>query len=256
MPLPWFRRKRTEEPALAESALEAQVVEVPTTVVEPAETGADGDESTTTTAAKKRRRGTRGGRNRRKTGTAAAELETADKIGYKLPLLARHPLMPGKTLPVYAANFVLMEYGTGAIFGCPGHDERDHEFATKYGLPIIPVVHSEGSGDSFQLTSYMLHQYASLYQPYGGSAPTEYYFRKGSQVAENGSDSVMNFISSAAANAASGGDKRIGTEGAAPPGSEGAARVTSREGLRGWAPRPMHSWRTKRRSLRSTNSAR
>lgn len=79
----------------------------------------------------------------RKTGTAAAELETAEKIGYKLPLLAEHPLMPGKTMPVYAANFVLMEYGTGAIFGCPGHDERDHEFATKYGLPIIPVVMPE-----------------------------------------------------------------------------------------------------------------
>ena len=76
----------------------------------------------------------------RKTGTAAAEVETAEKIGYKLPLLAKHPLMPGKTVPVYAANFVLMEYGTGAIFGCPGHDERDHEFATKYGLPILPVV--------------------------------------------------------------------------------------------------------------------
>jgi leucyl-tRNA synthetase len=53
--------------------------------------------------------------------------------------------MPGKTLPVYAANFVLMEYGTGAIFGCPGHDKRDHEFATKYGLPIIPVVMPEGT---------------------------------------------------------------------------------------------------------------
>ncbi|SEO96051.1 leucyl-tRNA synthetase [Rhodospirillales bacterium URHD0017] len=81
----------------------------------------------------------------RKTGTAAAEIETAEKIGYKLPLLARHPLIPGMTLPVYAANFVLMEYGTGAIFGCPGHDERDHEFATKYGLPIIPVVMPEGA---------------------------------------------------------------------------------------------------------------
>jgi leucyl-tRNA synthetase len=81
----------------------------------------------------------------RKTGTAAAEIETAEKIGYKLPLLAKHPLIPGKTLPVYAANFVLMEYGTGAIFGCPGHDERDHEFATKYGLPIIPVVMPEGA---------------------------------------------------------------------------------------------------------------
>jgi leucyl-tRNA synthetase len=76
----------------------------------------------------------------RKTGTAAAEVETAEKQGYKLPLLAQHPLMPGKTVPVYAANFVLMEYGTGAIFGCPGHDERDHEFATKYSLPILQVV--------------------------------------------------------------------------------------------------------------------
>ena len=76
----------------------------------------------------------------RKTGTAAAEVETAEKQGYKLPLLARHPLVPGRTLPVYAANFVLMEYGTGAIFGCPAHDERDHEFATKYGLPILQVV--------------------------------------------------------------------------------------------------------------------
>ncbi|OFX01908.1 MAG: leucine--tRNA ligase [Alphaproteobacteria bacterium RIFCSPHIGHO2_12_FULL_66_14] len=76
----------------------------------------------------------------RKTGTAAAEIETAEKIGYKLPLLAKHPLIEGRTMPVYAANFVLMEYGTGAIFGCPGHDERDHAFATKYGLPILPVV--------------------------------------------------------------------------------------------------------------------
>jgi len=76
----------------------------------------------------------------RKTGTAAAELETAEKLGFRLPLLAKHPLMLGKSLPVYAANFVLMEYGTGAIFGCPGHDVRDHEFAAKYGLPILPVV--------------------------------------------------------------------------------------------------------------------
>jgi leucyl-tRNA synthetase len=76
----------------------------------------------------------------RQTGTAAAEIETAEKIGYRLPLLAKHPFIPDKTLPVYAANFVLMEYGTGAIFGCPGHDERDFEFAKKYGLPILPVV--------------------------------------------------------------------------------------------------------------------
>src|SRR5262245_53949919 len=76
----------------------------------------------------------------RKTGTAAGEIETAEKIRDRLALLTQHPLLPGKTLPVYAANFVLMEYGTGAIFGCPGHDVRDHEFARKYGLPIIPVV--------------------------------------------------------------------------------------------------------------------
>jgi len=88
----------------------------------------------------------------RKTGTAAAELETAEKQGYKLPLLAGHPLMPGKSMPVYAANFVMMEYGTGAIFGCPGHDERDHEFATKYGLPIIPVVMpSDADAKSFSV---------------------------------------------------------------------------------------------------------
>jgi leucyl-tRNA synthetase len=53
---------------------------------------------------------------------------------------AKHPLIPGKTLPVYIANFVLMDYGTGAIFGCPAHDQRDLDFATKYGLPILPVV--------------------------------------------------------------------------------------------------------------------
>ncbi|HYC66000.1 MAG TPA: leucine--tRNA ligase, partial [Reyranellaceae bacterium] len=89
----------------------------------------------------------------RKTGTAAAEVETAEKIGHSLPLLAKHPLMPGKTLPVYAANFVLMKYGTGAIFGCPGHDERDHEFATKYGLPIIPVVMpKDADAKSFSVT--------------------------------------------------------------------------------------------------------
>ena len=87
----------------------------------------------------------------RKTGTAAAEVETAEKVGYKLPLLAKHPLVPGKTVPVYAANFVLMEYGTGAIFGCPGHDERDHEFATKYALPILPVVMPK-DGDAAQFS--------------------------------------------------------------------------------------------------------
>jgi leucyl-tRNA synthetase len=89
----------------------------------------------------------------RKTGTAAAEVETAEKQGYKLPLLARHPLIAGKTIPVYAANFVLMEYGTGAIFGCPGHDERDHEFATKYGLPILQVVAPANAKDKIDIAA-------------------------------------------------------------------------------------------------------
>ncbi|HZP98718.1 MAG TPA: leucine--tRNA ligase [Reyranella sp.] len=92
----------------------------------------------------------------RKTGTAAAELETAEKQGYKLPLVARHPLMPNKTMPVYAANFVLMEYGTGAIFGCPAHDERDHEFARKYGLPILQVVApADGSKVDVQAAAFV-----------------------------------------------------------------------------------------------------
>jgi len=51
-----------------------------------------------------------------------------------------HPFIKGAELPVYVANFVLIEYGTGAIFGCPGHDQRDLDFARKYGLPVVPVV--------------------------------------------------------------------------------------------------------------------
>jgi leucyl-tRNA synthetase len=72
-------------------------------------------------------------------GTTAAELETAEKLGFDTGIGARHPFT-GKNLPVYIANFVLMEYGTGAIMAVPGHDQRDFEFATKYGLPIVRVV--------------------------------------------------------------------------------------------------------------------
>ncbi len=80
----------------------------------------------------------------RKTGTAEAEIETAEKLGYNTGLTAAHPFDPNWKLPVYVANFVLMGYGTGAIFGCPGHDQRDHDFASKYHLPILPVVLPEG----------------------------------------------------------------------------------------------------------------
>ena len=73
-------------------------------------------------------------------GTSEAEIETAEKKGYRTPIEVVHPLDPEWRLPVYIANFVLMDYGTGAIFGVPGHDQRDFEFAKKYDLPIKRVV--------------------------------------------------------------------------------------------------------------------
>jgi leucyl-tRNA synthetase len=76
----------------------------------------------------------------KKGGTTAAELETAEKKGFDTGLKVLHPLDPEWTLPLYIANFVLMDYGTGAIFGVPGHDQRDFEFSGKYGLPINRVV--------------------------------------------------------------------------------------------------------------------
>ena len=72
-------------------------------------------------------------------GTTAAELETAEKLGFDTGIGARHPFT-GENLPVFIANFVLMDYGTGAIMAVPGHDQRDFEFATKYDLPIPRVV--------------------------------------------------------------------------------------------------------------------
>ncbi|MFQ5534361.1 MAG: leucine--tRNA ligase [Sphingomonadales bacterium] len=75
-----------------------------------------------------------------KTGTSEAAIEMAEKKGYDTGLLAVHPFVEGRHLPVYVANFVLMDYGAGAIFGCPGHDQRDLDFARKYGLPVVPVV--------------------------------------------------------------------------------------------------------------------
>jgi leucyl-tRNA synthetase len=73
-------------------------------------------------------------------GTTAAELETAEKKGFDTGLRVIHPLDPSWTLPLYVANFVLMDYGTGAIFGCPAHDQRDLDFARKYDLPVTRVV--------------------------------------------------------------------------------------------------------------------
>jgi len=78
-------------------------------------------------------------------GTSAAEIETAEKKGYSTAFEVVHPLDPEWRLPIYIANFVLMDYGTGALFGVPGHDQRDFEFAKQYGLPIKRVV--AGSAD-------------------------------------------------------------------------------------------------------------
>ena len=72
----------------------------------------------------------------RKGGTTEEAIETAEKLGMDTGLRVRHPFDTAWELPVYIANFILMDYGTGAIFGCPAHDARDFEFATKYGLPI------------------------------------------------------------------------------------------------------------------------
>ena len=73
-------------------------------------------------------------------GTSEAAVETAEKRGYHTGFHVQHPLVADCQLPVYIANFVLMEYGTGAIFGCPAHDQRDLDFANAYDLPVLPVV--------------------------------------------------------------------------------------------------------------------
>ncbi|MBI1197354.1 MAG: leucine--tRNA ligase [Phenylobacterium sp.] len=76
----------------------------------------------------------------RKGAATEAEIETAEKIGYDTGLKVKHPFDPNWELPVWIANFILMDYGTGAIFACPAHDQRDLDFARKYGLPVKPVV--------------------------------------------------------------------------------------------------------------------
>ena len=91
----------------------------------------------------------------KKGGTTAAEIETTEKKGFDTGLRVVHPLIPGETLPVWIANFVLIEYGTGAIFGCPAHDQRDFEFATKYALPIIPTFVPEGADEAVLSEAYV-----------------------------------------------------------------------------------------------------
>jgi len=76
----------------------------------------------------------------KQSGTAAADIETAEKKGVDTGFSVIHPLDPDWKLPLFVANFVLMDYGTGAIFGCPAHDQRDLDFARKYALPVMRVV--------------------------------------------------------------------------------------------------------------------
>ena len=84
----------------------------------------------------------------RKGGTTAADIETAEKRGFNTGLTVEHPLDASWHLPVYVANFVLMDYGTGAVFGCPAHDQRDLDFARKYHLPVTRVVADGDLADS------------------------------------------------------------------------------------------------------------
>ncbi len=82
-----------------------------------------------------------------KSGTTEESIAAAEKLGFKTDLMAINPLDKSMKVPVYFANFVLMDYGLGAVFGCPAHDQRDLDFAKKYGLSIIPVVRPEKDKD-------------------------------------------------------------------------------------------------------------
>ena len=74
-------------------------------------------------------------------GTTEESIANAEKIGFDSGLKAKHPFIKNKTIPVFVANFILMDYGTGAIFGCPAHDQRDFDFATKYNLNTVSYTH-------------------------------------------------------------------------------------------------------------------
>ncbi|OAN96119.1 leucine--tRNA ligase [Sulfitobacter geojensis] len=91
----------------------------------------------------------------RKGGTTEEAIETAEKLGFDTGITVRHPFDTAHELPVYIANFILMDYGTGAIFGCPAHDPRDFEFATKYGLPIISTYLPSEESDETLAEAYV-----------------------------------------------------------------------------------------------------
>lgn len=86
-----------------------------------------------------------------KTGTTEESIANAEKIGFKTDIKAINPLDKTKEVPVYFANFVLMDYGFGAVFGCPAHDQRDLDFALKYNLKVLPVVCPPGESNNFKI---------------------------------------------------------------------------------------------------------
>ena len=88
-----------------------------------------------------------------KTGTTEESIARAEKIGFKTDIIAINPLDENIQVPVYFANFVLMDYGFGAVFGCPAHDQRDLDFANKYGLKIKPVVCPPNEDENFKITT-------------------------------------------------------------------------------------------------------
>jgi leucyl-tRNA synthetase len=90
----------------------------------------------------------------RSLGTSEVELEKADKRGFDTGLTVQHPLYPDQTLPVWVANFVLIDYGTGAIFGCPAHDQRDLDFARKYDLSVVDTFVALENDTPVENTAY------------------------------------------------------------------------------------------------------
>ena len=103
----------------------------------------------------------------RRTGTSVADLETAEKQGYDTGLRAHHPLDKEWMIPVWVANFVLMDYGTGAIFGCPSGDQRDLDFARKYGLTFAPVILPPGAdAATFAITDKAVDGPGTLFNSY------------------------------------------------------------------------------------------
>ena len=88
-----------------------------------------------------------------KTGTTEEAIAQAEKIGFKTELFAVNPLNEKNKVPVYFANFVLMDYGFGAVFGCPAHDQRDLDFALKYNLNVLPVVKPSKEEGDFNIST-------------------------------------------------------------------------------------------------------